>query len=126
MIDLTQEQINQLKALMQRVPNPPYKWSRCYEIENQKHWALTEPQSDAMGKVPCGYLILFCSSRETVSWSLEQEPLPALIAAALNALPSLIARWEESNLPTDSADYFYREPPISDVNDHRGYPDFYG
>jgi len=59
-------------------PDPTYEWKQCYEIGNDRHWALCD--TNVMTSVVDARLVLYCRDSTTdMAWGL-----PARIVELLN------------------------------------------
>lgn len=95
--ELLRQRVELLKVLMTQNPEPPFEWRHCYEMPNGKvHWALSDPTSEAEGKVSSFYMVLEANFERTMGGgTIATEPLPMLVVEALNALPDLIEFYEQ-------------------------------
>jgi hypothetical protein len=119
---LSEERVREIQYDLATIVGPTgWRWSQCYELTNEigvteKHWALTNDESDTRGVVVSGWLVLAATEpRDYDDRPLDEnrhlrfiENAPTYLAALLADRSRLSARVEE--LERELAEVNGRQP----------------
>ena len=90
---VTEQELDELDRLCERIPKGPWKWSMCYEIDGEYdlHWALVNDESERQGKIIDALLVLEYTDPEWFCVPVEEQPIMKFVASSSAVIPRLVA-----------------------------------
>lgn len=97
-LTMTQADLDAIRARAEEAAPEPWEWKQCYQLhdgwENTIHWAITDPASEAEGRVTNHLLVLWHHWPDSLGTPVPDDPDLQFIARARADIPALLAEIE--------------------------------